>query len=144
MRKLENEFGIRHNVNHHHTDISLKINWGFHWVYQQRLRVNPTVMPYNTNIHSTYKTDMPQWTPAKSAAGPNSDKLTRVMVGAIVSGPMKLSISPNIPVNPMKTWKQDATIMAPWSSLILLCHSAVAFARSSIVEFAFLDWWCER
>ena len=48
-----------------------------------------------------------------------------VTAGVIVRGVIHLNISPMIPVTPRKTWKREATQMAPCISLILLCQTSV-------------------
>ena len=52
--------------------------------------------------------------PAFPAATLKSDTPTRVIVGAMVSGPMKRRRKPTRPVKPMTIWNNDETIMAPW------------------------------
>lgn len=56
---------------------------------------------------------MPQCCPALSPAESKRGRATKVMVGAIVKGPMNLIRNPIIPENPTKIWKQEATMIAP-------------------------------
>lgn len=61
----------------------------------------------------TYMNAMPQCCPAISPAGSNRGSATKVMVGAIVRGPMNLIRNPIRPENPTKIWKQEATMIVP-------------------------------
>lgn len=66
----------------------------------------------------TYMNAMPQCCPAMSPADSNRGSATRVMMGAIVRGPMNLIRNPIRPENPTKIWKQEATMIVPctWKS----------------------------
>ena len=51
--------------------------------------------------------------PARSAATLNSPTPIKVIVGAIVRGPMKRRRTPMSPVKPITIWNNADTIMAP-------------------------------
>lgn len=64
---------------------------------------------------ATYMAEMPQWVPALAADDSNSDRPMRVMVGAMVKGPMKRMRKPIMPEKPTTIWRSDATMMEPCS-----------------------------
>ena len=56
---------------------------------------------------------IPDW-PEKLAAAVNKENPTKVIVGAMVSGPMNLRRKPTNPLKPISIWNREATMMAPW------------------------------
>ncbi|KAG8138026.1 hypothetical protein E2320_003967 [Naja naja] len=61
----------------------------------------------------TYMAAIPQCSPASFPAELKRGSATKLMVGAIVRGPMNRIKNPMRPEKPTKIWKQDATIIAP-------------------------------
>ena len=100
------------------------------WKIILRLAVTArtTILGRNTEIHlfrqnkrhcnikhwnNTYNIAMYQFLAAKSAAARKRARPTRVMVGAIASGPIYLSNIPISPLTPRPTSNNDATMIAP-------------------------------
>ena len=65
------------------------------------------------SVFSSVKSQHKSYLPACSAATLKSATPTRVIVGAMVSGPMKRRRIPRTPVSPITIWNSDEIIMAP-------------------------------
>uniref|UniRef100_A0A2D4NEQ6 Uncharacterized protein n=1 Tax=Micrurus spixii TaxID=129469 RepID=A0A2D4NEQ6_9SAUR len=82
--------------------------------------------------------DIPQCSPASFPAELKRGSATKVMVGAIVKGPMNRIKNPMRPEKPTKIWKQDANIIAPCNSLIRTCHNSMKFGEVGSTMLALL------
>ena len=66
------------------------------------------------SVFLNLKSENRSYLPACSTATLKSATPTKVIVGAMVSGPMKRRRKPRTPVSPITIWNSDEIIMAPW------------------------------
>lgn len=90
-----------------------------------RVKAQLTRYCERTMIMTIVSPDMTHDSPAGAVASLKRLSPIRLIVGTMESGVMNLKSKPMIPVNPRKTSTQELTMMAPWISRILLCHTSV-------------------